>query len=546
MIIEVDTTNPELVSWYERSGYLIKSRLEDYYSIGIDAFKMTKMINPQMSYKTRSQNIIIAEKPLDFLSRVETVEVVSPEEYLGNEKYQKSDSMRVFNLCDSYPYGSKGYYMSLLATARDHKVIPNVAMIQDITSTFFVQCLNEELDTLINKTFSNSTCDRIDYSIFLGYELNGTLSKLSKSMYQLFEAPLVHFKFIKSDRWLIESVRLGNITEVEEIDRSILSSIAKNFFSQKKMNRPKLKNFEYDLAILVNDKEKNPPSNKSALNKFKTAAEKNNFFVEFITKDDIHRINEFDALFIRETTAVNNHTYEISRYAHAEGLIVIDDPWSILKCSNKFYLQERMKKANIKMPHSVLLTNSEQSIKIVEEELKYPIILKEPDSAFSLGVHKVTTTEELIEKSKLLLEHSEFVIAQEYMFSDFDWRIGIIDNQPIFACKYYMAKGHWQIYNWSAARKNKEGLSETFNLEEVPKEIIETALKATSHIGDGLYGVDLKYINGQCYLIEINDNPNIDHLVEDAVSGNFVYDTIITSIRNRILKARNINKYIEL
>ncbi len=30
---------------------------------------------------------------------------------------------------------------------------------------------------------------------------------------------------------------------------------------------------------------------------------------EIITKNDFDRIPEFDALFIRETTAVNHHTY---------------------------------------------------------------------------------------------------------------------------------------------------------------------------------------------------------------------------------------------
>ena len=39
-------------------------------------------------------------------------------------------------------------------------------------------------------------------------------------------------------------------------------------------------------------------------------------YVEFITRKDIDKINEFDAVFIRETTNVNDYTYEFSRMAY--------------------------------------------------------------------------------------------------------------------------------------------------------------------------------------------------------------------------------------
>ncbi len=58
---------------------------------------------------------------------------------------------------------------------------------------------------------------------------------------------------------------------------------------------------------------------------------------ELITRDDSNRLSEFDALFIRETTSVDHHTNRIARKALAEGLVVIDDPESILRCSNKVY-----------------------------------------------------------------------------------------------------------------------------------------------------------------------------------------------------------------
>lgn len=39
--------------------------------------------------------------------------------------------------------------------------------------------------------------------------------------------------------------------------------------------------------------------------------------------------------------------------------------------------------------------------------------------------------------------------------------------------------------------------------------------------------MDLKLINGRAVVIEINDNPSIDHKVEDAVLGDELYYRIL-------------------
>jgi glutathione synthase/RimK-type ligase-like ATP-grasp enzyme len=57
--------------------------------------------------------------------------------------------------------------------------------------------------------------------------------------------------------------------------------------------------------------------------------------------------------------------------------------------------------------------------------------------------------------------------------------------------------------------------------------VLKTALKVTSCIGNGLYGVDIKLINGKAIVIEVNDNPSIDHEVEDAILGDELYYRIL-------------------
>jgi glutathione synthase/RimK-type ligase-like ATP-grasp enzyme len=48
--------------------------------------------------------------------------------------------------------------------------------------------------------------------------------------------------------------------------------------------------------------------------------------VDPIGKNDYQRLAEYDGLFIRETTASDNHTYRFAHRAEKEGMVVMDDP----------------------------------------------------------------------------------------------------------------------------------------------------------------------------------------------------------------------------
>jgi len=109
-----------------------------------------------------------------------------------------------------------------------------------------------------------------------------------------------------------------------------------------------------------------------------------------------------------------------------------------------------------------------------------------------------------------------------------------------------MAKGHWQIYKWDGTPDETTGTFETLPIEDVPNNVLKTAVKAAGLMGDGLYGVDLKELNKKVYLIEVNDNPNIDYKIEDKVLKNKLYEKIMQSIYNRIEMSRNIARFVSI
>ncbi len=433
--------------------------------------------------------------------------------------------------------------MSLLASARDHRVIPNVTTLRDFSRQSLVRSLSNYIDDDIQKTLKHVDGNKVSVSVYFGKSVNPKYMYLAQKLYHLFEAPMLQIDFVKSDKWLIQKVTPLSLKKVKPEDLEKVQEFARDYFSKKRFTRPRFKNYKYDLAILVNPNEENPPSCPDALQNFKKAAEKIGFATEFITKDDFSQLSEYDALFIRETTSVNNHTYHFSRAAYADGLVVIDDPWSILRCSNKIFQNERLKQNKIKTPETVVLSKTNYR-KFQTSHLSFPMVLKQPDSAFSLGVEKVNNPEELEDSLGKLFKLSDLVIVQEFMPSEFDWRIGVLDQAPLFACKYFMVKGHWQIYDWKSGNSNNWGNVETVALDEVPPEVVKTAVKAASLIGDGLYGVDLKIVNGEVFVIEINDNPNIDAGVEDLVLKDELYVKVMRSLFNRIEINRNIAQFV--
>jgi glutathione synthase/RimK-type ligase-like ATP-grasp enzyme len=258
---------------------------------------------------------------------------------------------------------------------------------------------------------------------------------------------------------------------------------------------------------------------------------------EVISRDDYGRIAEYDALFIRETTSVNHHTYRFARRAEAEGLVVVDNPESILRCSNKVYLAELLDCHNIPTPKTSIVhkDNLEECLR----EIGVPCVLKQPDSAFSQGVLKTETEEMFMREANRMLSKSDLIVVQEYLPTDFDWRVGIFDRKPLFVCKYFMARNHWQVIKRDPIGRKQEGRFETLPVELAPFQVIRLALKAANLIGDGLYGVDIKQVDKKFYIMEINDNPNVDAGIEDLIAKQNLYERIMEVFLKRILTSKN-------
>jgi glutathione synthase/RimK-type ligase-like ATP-grasp enzyme len=291
--------------------------------------------------------------------------------------------------------------------------------------------------------------------------------------------------------------------------------------------------------MLCDANEAMPPSNKRALKRFVESGAELGIEVDAITKNDYTKLAEYDGLFIRETTALDNHTYRFANKAEKEDMVVIDDPSSILKCTNKIYLHDLLTARKLPTPKTEILYRDEpKKLAELPDLLGFPIVLKIPDGSFSRGIVKVDNVERLKSAADDLFQHTALVLAQEFMFTEFDWRIGVLNREPLYACKYFMSRGHWQIYNHGAKGTAKSGGFETLAVREAPADVVKLALRATAAIGDGLYGVDLKQSSDRLAVIEVNDNPSIDAGVEDAYLGEDLYRRIMDEFLKRMERKR--------
>ena len=477
--------------------------------------------------------LVVVDSRGDWPLQIPGMHVMTAWDYLTLEPEVLQRNIRVYNLCRSFEYQSTGYYVSLLAGARGHRPLPDVTTIQDLKLAESPSVLNDEIDELIQSSLNRLGGTEYVLNVYFGQSPTKRHERLARALFNLFPAPLLQVSFdYRGEDWRVDSVGPIALGEVPASHIEFMHQAARDYFTRRRMPRQKKDSYRYDLAILINENEKEPPRNAKALKLFEKTAEDLGFQVDFIDKGDYGHVAEFDALFIRETTAVNHHTYRFARRAEREGLIVVDDPKSILRAANKVFLAELMDRHRIPQPKTMLIHRG--NVKHIAKELGFPCVLKQPDSQFSRGVIKVENEAELKRVVRDLLERSDIVIGQSFEPTDYDWRVGVLDGVPLYACRYYMAKDHWQVVKRGGNGAKIEGNHDTVAIEDVPLPVRTVAVQAAKAVGNALYGVDLKQFGNLVKVVEVNDNPNVDFGVEDLVLKDALYKRIIEYFVRRL------------
>ncbi len=478
---------------------------------------------------------IVVDRLDDWQPYYPTEDLIGADDFLAQDRRHRTGddpdrTSHVINLCGELDYLGTGYYVSLLAQARGQRVLPTVETLNELSRKALVDLQLDTLAPLLDELARRGSLvgDTLTLRVLFGECREPALARLARKLFERLPCPLLEARLVRRhDLWRLARLRPIRLRDLAPNEQDLFAS-ALNRHSRQVWRTPKARRrYRFDLAILVDPQETLPPSNRGALKAFIRAGRRLGIDVSLITRRDAGRLAEFDGLFIRETTALDHHTYRMARRAEHEGLVVIDAPRDILRCTNKVYLHALLRARGVPAPDGVLLQRGDHR-PLAERvaRLGFPLVLKVPDGAFSRGVVKVTDLAQLERESARLFQASALLLAQEWLPTEYDWRIGVLDGQVIFASRYYMARGHWQIYDHSGARVKSGGFT-THDPAEVPPAVLKAALRACRLIGDGLYGVDLKQAGERVVVIEVNDNPNVDAGVEDAVLGRGLYERIM-------------------
>jgi glutathione synthase/RimK-type ligase-like ATP-grasp enzyme len=173
---------------------------------------------------------------------------------------------------------------------------------------------------------------------------------------------------------------------------------------------------------------------------------------------------------------------------------------------------------------------SEDEMGRLLETMGGSLILKEPSTTYGNRVKKVTSLTDAHRIAGSYLKMSDWIVAQEFIESDEDWKVGVLDGELLYACRYILPTESQKIVA-SEEGEIPDYASESVPQGDVPKEVIQLAIKAAQSIGKGLYSVDIKQRGGRQFVIEVNDNPSLESGEDEYYPH--IYNEIISKLMER-------------
>jgi len=273
----------------------------------------------------------------------------------------------------------------------------------------------------------------------------------------------------------------------------------------------------------------NRSAEMGALMRFSQVAPRLGHQIDYIFRSDLYKIPQYDAIFIRALTDPLNLSYVVSRAAELHGIRVIDDSNSIYICCDKVNMYRHLVGAGVPIPKTVIIKqsdiNKDTGAKLLKS-ISNPLVLKAPNSSFSAYVERVKTPIEFVKVAKKFLRRADNIVAQRFISSEFDWRVGVLGGEPVYVCQYLIPRRRWKVLTYTQTGGFIAGAIKGLELNKVNPRLLDTAVDAAAAIGTGLYGIDIKQVGDEYIVIEVNDNPTVSAGEEDQKAP-YIYERII-------------------
>ncbi len=213
------------------------------------------------------------------------------------------------------------------------------------------------------------------------------------------------------------------------------------------------------------------------------------------------------------------------------GYKVFNSSKCISTCDDKEITFQILSNNNIELPKTIFspvtfkgtYEESNYFVEFIEEQLSYPIVIKEAKGSFGWQVYLVNNKNELIKKRKELLYiphlYQQFIQSSKGR----DVRVYVVGNKVVCSMLRVSEKDF---------RANVINGSKTYP-HKAEKKFIEMAIKACKLIGADFGGVDILFgENGEPVLCEVNSNAGIKSALENCGVNvaDYIFDYILNNI----------------
>lgn len=137
----------------------------------------------------------------------------------------------------------------------------------------------------------------------------------------------------------------------------------------------------------------------------------------------------------------DNHSlylYNVLELVKGNNNKLFPDSSEIMCWENKIYMHKLFDELNIKCPKSISFTSENFDPRIIESNLKYPFLIKEPFSNHSRGIYFINNRKELISRANKSFKTVSNIIVQEIINMTKDARVVVVGDSVVYS--YWRSK----------------------------------------------------------------------------------------------------------
>ena len=161
--------------------------------------------------------VILVDQPKDLPNADTPHKVITTSEYLARPRLFDMGRPKLVNLARSYAYQSKGYYASLLAEARGHRVVPTVETMLELREAKLYEHALPELEDELNRCARRADFQpegELKLLVCFGIARDERFESFGRLLFDWFRCPALEV-IVEPGEWLsIDRIRPRNINRL--------------------------------------------------------------------------------------------------------------------------------------------------------------------------------------------------------------------------------------------------------------------------------------------------------------------------------------------